>query len=300
MIEHSKENVKVEMESESKAKKSFLENFSYIRRDPAQSKKLKLVGISLALIAIAISFLRGEPEKEFEANLIASIPSLGQEQVDPSKGNYSRVEEAKTLDGKRSFTSNGPSLKFLGPKLISRPKNIKIPPGTINKAELVMSASNGLVKAILKDDVKANSEVFIEAGSTILGRGSSTEDKLFISFTKVIHKDGSISQIEAEAADISDKTIGLKGSKISAHAMKMAANLSLKFLAGASEALQDSEGQQGAIVKKPTMKNAILNGTAKAALEESNEIASGYKNTQPVIQVSEGTEIYVLFSDSGG
>lgn len=300
MMEQSVDSSKVEIVSEGKAKKSFLENFSYIRRDPAQGKKLKVVGLTMALLALGASFFRGEPEKEVEADSNVSIPSMGQEQVDPTKGNYSRAEEAKTFDGKRRSTAIGPPLKLSGPKLISRPKNIKIPPGTIARAELVTGASNGLTKAILKDDVKVNGEVLIEAGSTILGRGASTEDRLFVSFTKVIHKDSDVSQIEAEAADVSDKTLGLKGSRLASRSIKVAANVGLKFLAGASEALQETEGQQGATVRKPTMKNAMLNGTAQAALEESNDIASSYKNAQPVIQVPAGSEIFILFSDSGG
>jgi len=267
MIEPSVDSPKVEMVSEGKAKKSFLENFSYIRRDPAQGKKLKVVGLTMALLALGASFFRGEPEKEVEADSNVSIPSMGQEQVDPLRGNYSRAEEAKTFDGKRRSTAGGPQAKLSGPKLISRPKNIKIPPGTITRAELVTGASNGLTKAILKDDVKVNGEVLIEAGSTILGRGASTENRLFVSFTKVIHKDSDVSQIEAEAADVSDKTLGLKGSKLASRSIKIAANVGLKFLAGASEALQETEGQQGATIRKPTMKNAMLNGTAQAALE---------------------------------
>lgn len=294
------ENSKVEIVTESKAKKSFLENFSYTRRDPAQGKKLKVVGLTMAVFALGASFFRGEPVKEAETDSNVSIPSIGQEQVDPTKGNYSRAEDAKSFDGKKSTGASGPSVKLSGPKLISRPRNIKIPPGTIVRAELVTAASNGLTKATLKDDVKVNGEVMIEAGSTILGRGASTEDRLFVNFTKVIHKDSDISQIEAEAADVSDKTLGLKGSKLASRSIKIAANVGLKFLAGASEALQETEGQQGATVRKPTMRNAILNGTAQAALEESNDIASSYKNAQPVIQVPAGSEIYVMFSDGGG
>lgn len=300
MTESLNDSPKVEMVAEGKAKKSFLENFSYIRRDPAQGKKLKVVGLTMALFALGASFFRGEPEKEVDLDSNVSIPSIGQEQVDPTKGNYSRAEEAKNFDGKRRAGASGPPVKLSGPKLISRPKNIKIPPGTIVRAELVTGASNGLTKATLKDDVKVNGEVLIEAGSTILGRGASTEDRLFVSFTKVIHKDSDVSQIEAEAADVSDKTLGLKGSKLASRSIKMAANVGLKFLAGASEALQETEGQQGATVRKPTMKNAVLNGTAQAALEESNDIASSYKNAQPVIQVPAGSEIYILFSDGGG
>lgn len=290
----------VEMISEGKAKKTFLENFSYIRREANQGKRFKIAGVLMAIIAIGISFFRGEPEKEIEPNAPMSIPSVGQEQVDPTKNSYSRAEDAKQLDENSRSPKEGTPLKLSGPKLIVRSRNLQIPPGTLVRSELVTGASNGVVKAVLKDAVRVNGETLIEAGSIIIGRGASTEDRLFVSFTKVLHKDGDISQIGAEAADSSDKMVGLKGSKLASRAIKLAANVGLKFLAGATQALQETEGQSGATVRKPTMKNALLNGTAEAALEESNQIASEYKNSTPVIEVKAGTEFFLFFADNGG
>lgn len=290
----------VEMISEGKAKKTFLENFSYIRREANQSRRYRVAGVLMALVAVAISFFRGEPEKEIESVAPMPIPSVGQEQVDPTRSNYSRAEDARQLDQNRRAPKSGAPIKLSGPKLITRSRNVQIPPGTIVRAELVTGASNGPVKAVLKDSLRVNGETLIEAGSTILGRGSSTEDRLFVSFTKVLHRDGEISQVAAEAADSSDKTMGLKGSRAASRAIKLAANVGLKFLSGASQALQETEGQNGATVRKPTMRNALLNGTAEAALEESNQIASQYKNSAPVIEVKVGTEFYLFFADNGG
>lgn len=290
----------VEVSSEGKAKKTFLENFSYIRREANQGRRFKIAGALMAVVAIGISFFHGEPEGELESSAPMSIPSVGEAQVDPMKERYSRTEDAKQMEtgGRRSRA--GVPLKLAGPKLISRSRNVQIPPGTLVRAELVTGASNGPVKAVLKDDLRVSGETLIEAGSTILGRGSSTEDRLFVTFTKVLHKDGDISQIAAEAADQSDKTMGLKGSKLASRAIKLGANVGLKFISGASQALQETEGQYGATIKKPTMRNALLNGTAEAALEESNQIASEYKNSVPVIEVKAGTEFLLFFADSGG
>lgn len=290
----------VEMISESKAKKTFLENFSYIRREANQGKRFKVAGILMALVAISIAFFRGEPEKEIEPSAPMSIPSIGEAQVNLTEGGYSRTDDAKQLDEKRRSPRAGPPVKFAGPKLIARSRNVEIPPGTLVRAELVTGASNGAVKAILKDAVRVNGETLIEAGSTILGRGASTEDRLFVSFTKVLHKEGDISQVTAEAADIADKTMGLKGSRVASRAIKLAANVGLKFIAGATSALQETEGQSGVAVKKPTMKNAFLNGAAESALEQSNQIASEYKNSAPVIEVKAGTEFFLFFADNGG
>lgn len=38
----------------------------------------------------------------------------------------------------------------------------------------------------------------------------------------------------------------------------------------------------------------------EAALEESNQIASEYKNSAPVIEVKAGTEFFLFFADNGG
>ncbi len=290
----------VEMISEGKAKKNFLENFSYIRREAKQGARFKVMGMLMALVAIAISFFRGEPEKEIELSAPMSIPAVGEAQVDPTVNGYSRADDARQLDEKRRSPKAGPPLKLAGPKLITRSRNIAIPPGTLARAELVTGASNGAVKAILKDAVRVNGETLIEAGSTILGRGSSTEDRLFVTFTKVLHKEGDVSQLAAEAADSSDKTMGLKGSKVASRAIKLAANVGLKFVAGATTALQETEGQSGVAVKKPTMKNAFLSGAAESALEQSNQIASEYKNSAPVIEVKAGTEFFLFFADDGG
>lgn len=290
----------VEMISEGKAKKTFLENFSYIRREANQGRQYKIIGVLMAFVAIGISFFRGEPEKEFESSTPMSIPTIGEAQVDPTANGYSRTDDAKRLDEKRRSPQAGTPLKLAGPKLITRSRNVEIPSGTLARAELVTGASNGSVKAILKDAVRVNGETLIEAGSTILGRGSSTEDRLFVTFTKVLHKEGDVSQVEAEAADSSDKTMGLKGSKVASRAINLAANVGLKFVAGATTALQETEGQSGVAVRKPTMKNAFLSGAAESALEQSNQIASEYKNSAPVIEVKAGTEFFLFFADNGG
>ncbi|MFN7729702.1 MAG: hypothetical protein ACK5P7_11145, partial [Bdellovibrio sp.] len=127
----------VEMISEGKAKKTFLENFSYIRREANQGRKYKIAGGLMVFVAIGISFFRGGPEKPVAASPPMSIPSVGQEQLDPLKGNYSRTENAKQFDQNRRASNSGAPLKLSGPKLITRTRNVQIPPGTLVRAELV-------------------------------------------------------------------------------------------------------------------------------------------------------------------
>jgi hypothetical protein len=61
--------------------------------------------------------------------------------------------------------------------------------------------------------------------------------------------------------------------------------------------VQESQGQQGAVVKPPTVKNTPLNGASRAELEQSWDTMSDLKSTQPITEVPESTEIYILFGD---
>ncbi len=192
-------------------------------------------------------------------------------------------------------------LRFSAPQLIERSKNTKIPAGSLVPAILVSGASNGPVKAALSEALVVNGEIVLAEGSILLGSGTSTEERLFVTFSKLVHRDGKSEPIQAVAADIKDKIAGLKGSKIGNYAMKLGAGVGLNFVSGMADVLQDQEavGPMGLPIKKPTMKNAFLNGTQNASLEQASEIMSGLKDKQTIIEVNAGSTIYVLFGENG-
>lgn len=68
----------------------------------------------------------------------------------------------------------------------------------------------------------------------------------------------------------------------------------MNFVGGMTTALQDTQGQGGAVVTKPTLKNAMLNGAATASLDQGREMMSDLRNKTPAIEVPAGTLIYVL------
>lgn len=201
----------------------------------------------------------------------------------------------------RERTSGTGKLRFSAPQLIERSKTTQIPAGSLALATLVSGASNGPVKAALSEALIVNGEVVLPEGTILLGSGSSTEERLFITFSKLVHRDGKSEPIQAVAADIKDKIAGLKGSKIGNYAMRLGAGIGLNFVSGMAEVLQDQEavGPMGMPVKKATMKNAFLNGAEKASLEQASEIMSGLKDKQPIIEVKAGSTIYVLFGENG-
>ena len=183
--------------------------------------------------------------------------------------------------------------------MISRPRDLgSIPPGSLFWAKLVTGASNGLVRAVVIRPLSVNGDTKISTGSTLVGTGSSTEDRLFIHFTQVVFKDGTMGNITGEACDKSDKIVGLKGSKLGNKAVNIAGSIGLGFVGGFSEGLQDSEGQQGVVIRRPTVRNALLNATAATALEQSKDLMSDLKNRVPIIEVPEGTELCVITGGS--
>lgn len=290
----------VELSQYGAGKKAVHESLRYIRDYERIKPWAKRFGYTLLGVSCLIVFLKEDPPKDSGSDrggIPDPVVSGAQSKIDFD--GYNRGDDVRRINQQRSRTPQAPQV-FSGPKLIARSNKVKVPPGTEAKAVLVSGASNGLVKVKLLDDVSVAGENFLQAGTILIGQGSSSEERLFVHFTKAVTEDGSVSTIEGEIADAKDRTVGLKGSFWARSGGRIVAGASLNFIAGASDALQDKRGEQGAVITKPTLGNAALNGTARAAIEESKEIASKYKNSPPPIEIRAGTEVAIIFTDSGG
>jgi hypothetical protein len=190
----------------------------------------------------------------------------------------------------------GGVLKLAGPQLIARPRNLAaIPPGSLVKATLVSGASNGPAKAKLEEPLIVNGDLLLEEGAVLVGQGNSTEERLMLSFTQVVFRDGSFGNVQAQACDSSDQIVGLKGSRIGTKTLSLAGSVGLGLVGGLTEALQDTQGQQGVAVRPPSLRNALLHATATTALDQSRNLMSDLKEERPVIEVPAGTILSVLF-----
>jgi hypothetical protein len=185
--------------------------------------------------------------------------------------------------------------KFIGVEHIERPRLTSIPPGLVGNAVLLSGATDGRTRAELEEDLLFNGEVLLPKGVTLIGAGSSGEDRLTITFSKVVFSDGKTETISAEALDPSDQILGIKGSKVSKYFASLAAAGALSFAGGAAAGLQESDNQGGVAVRKSDLRNAALNGTATAALDTSKEIVTKWKDKKNVIQVKAGTKIQIAF-----
>jgi type IV secretory pathway VirB10-like protein len=259
------------------------------------SKAIKVCAISTAA-ALSTIFLMKSPQKIYDEPSRIKPPedvhaSLSQIEMQ----SYSAIRENEQMKSKNKKVKKRVIVRLPGLQEIDRHNIDKIPPGSLAKAVLVTGASNGPVRAQLSETLRIQGEALIPAGTTLLGVGQSTEDRLLIHFSKVVFKNGSFEEISAQAADSSDKTVGLKGSRIGRAAMKYAAAIGLNFVGGMAEGLQDRDivGQQ--VVTRPSAKNALLNGTSRATLDLANETITDLRNKAPIIQVKAGTKIYIIF-----
>ena len=204
-------------------------------------------------------------------------------------------EQARqTSSASRKVAAKAPI--YSGPQVIHR-EIAAMPPGTLIQARLVTGASDGPVRAKVLQDIVVQGEIVIESGGTLMGQGTSTEERLFVRFDRMVKKDGTTVQIQAQAIDPRDRIAGLKGNKVSTELAKLGAGSGLNFIGGMREALQETDVKGGVAVKSNSFKNALLNGATYAALDQSKEVISSYKEKAPRIEVEKGQNILVMFGD---
>ena len=234
------------------------------------------------------------PPSEITGSTVVNVPSAAD--VHENGGTSSvRGSAAQSPSANDVAGAHKGGTQFRGPQLIARPRIVGIPPGTMVKAVLLSGASNGPVRAEVTESLSVGGERVIVEGAILLGAGQSGEDRLSIRFSQMVFKDGAVETIDAQGCDASDKIPGLKGSKVGNQALRLATGIGLNFAGGVADALQDSTGQNGAVVRAPTLRNAMLNGAATASLDQSREILSNARNKPPIIEIPSGVSLFVLF-----
>jgi type IV secretory pathway VirB10-like protein len=267
-----------------------------------ENKVLSNLTIKYCSIAVGIClifvFLMRSPETVIQDGQGVKAPDASE----VTSGNprsaletYSATQENDKMKEVSRKNKRSIIVKLPGLQKIERRKAGQIPPGSLVKAVLITGASNGPVRVETTEALRIQGETLIPIGATLLGSGQSTEERLLVRFTQVVFKNGTFENIQAQAADIEDKTVGLRGSKVGRYATKYAAAVGLNFVGGMAEGLQDREvvGQQ--VLTKPDAKNALLNGASKATLEMANETMAELRNNAPTIQIEAGKEIFVIF-----
>ena len=173
----------------------------------------------------------------------------------------------------------------------------EIPVGSEVTATLESGATDGIVKARLTSPLLVDGEPLLPENAILFGKGKSSEERLFVEFTRVIFPGGESFPIRAQAFDVSDKILGLKGAIVGTRTKKMAAAMGFGFLGGMAGALQDTSGSVFISGKKHTTRDAALAGASKAALDQSQAYIEDMKKSPNIIEVKAGTALVVIVDE---
>jgi hypothetical protein len=175
-----------------------------------------------------------------------------------------------------------------------------IPAGSEVGAQLISGGANGMVKAQLVENLKGGGEELLPKGTVLIGKGSSSDDRLYIAFKRAVRPDGESVKIAAQAYDSKDRIVGLKGKKISDYAFRLATSAGLIFLGGVADGMRGDSSQNPFYQKRPTMREAALNGVSTATADMSRQQIEAMNNSQERVVVEHSTKLIVIFGDSDG
>ncbi|MBK9293313.1 MAG: TrbI/VirB10 family protein [Oligoflexia bacterium] len=268
-------------------------NFFYLKE--GQKRKLKIRTLKLlffggCVFVVVLQFLKSD-SSEYSKESGFSTPQTveGSKPIEISK--YNEYADAQASAQRR----NGNSLVLnSGIKRVSFLNTQKIPSGSEVTAQLSSGGSNGTVKAVLSENLVVDGDVLAPKNSILIGQGQSSDERLYIVFTKMIKPEQSEIKIKAQAFDSKDRILGLKGSKVGDFAFKIAASSGLFFLSGMAEGMQNSTGVLGQ--EKKSVRDAALQGVAQASVEHGRKLVDNMNN-KTVIEVKHSTPIVVIFDE---
>ena len=149
---------------------------------------------------------------------------------------------------------------------------IKIPAGSEVFVTLTSGGANGMLKAILPEGLKTDGEVFLPPGTVLLGSGASSNERLFMDFSKAVLPDHTNLKIKALAYDSGDRILGVKGNKVSDYAFRLAASSGLIFLGGMADGLREEVSLAPGERRRHSTRDAALNGVTTAASEVGKDM----------------------------
>ena len=182
-------------------------------------------------------------------------------------------------------------------KLISLSGTDGIPAGSEVIAQLGSGGANGMIKAMLIEPLRSQGEILLPRGTILLGKGSSNDDRLYVTFRRAISPDRTPIKINAIAYDEKDRIIGLKGKKVSDYAFKLAASAGLIFLGGVADGMREDGSANPFAARRPTMRDAALNGVTTSTSNVSRDVLDSMKNSGERVIVQRAARLVVIFGE---
>lgn len=260
-----------------------------------QTKKFKkrtVLGISISLLTVLLMVLWKKVPKNFIATHSVSQISLklgeftGKAIIVPPLILRIKIESSSYGNG---------TFKASKINVVSFVSSGSIPPGAEARAILLSGATNGMIKAQLIEALKVDGVSLLDSGTLLIGDGQSSDERLFIKFNKAVFKNGKFIRISAQGYDMSDKILGLKGSRVGDYTMKLAASSGLYFLSGLASGMKTEEMPLPGQARRLSTTDAALQGLSTAAGEQAKQYLEQMKNKGPVIEVKSGSSFIVTF-----
>ncbi len=158
---------------------------------------------------------------------------------------------------------------------------------------LIVGSEGSPLLIILDEDQGAFSGLKI-LGS---GRASATQGRLILEFNRLILNTGKTIPVSATALDASGG-YGLSAQVFSGKALALAGSMASGFISGMALGSQTQNANAfGFNQVEHNSRNAILQGLASSASDQSKRLIEEATQEKPILVVEEGTELGVLFQE---
>lgn len=279
----------------------YLRNFlsSFFVKDGGKRKlsrlALTILGTGGVVLAIGMQFLSTiKVQPKSTAGVETPKFDLSANLHPPSVNSAQDTERATA---KRKVAEKIRSMVFEPLKALTLQPKVDVPVGSEVTATLSSGGSNGTVTALLDANIEADDDVVLPKGTLLYGKGNSSDERLYISFTTAVLPDKKKQKIKASAFDQNDRMEGLKGKKISDYAFKLAASAGLIFLGGVADGMRANTYNSPFIQQRTSAGDAALNGASTATMEMGRNTLQKMNEEKSRIEVKATTKIIVIFGD---
>jgi hypothetical protein len=250
--------------------------------------------VAIFLVSIVFITMMFTSKKSINAHHGRALPGPdgAQEQVDLGAKIMTQKDLTNLIPKPQSVSSELGRIRVVSLRSIS-----EVPTGSEMQAVLSSGATDGIVKAMLTAPLIVDGEPVIPENSILFGNGKSGEERLMVEFRKVIFPTGESFPLRAQAFDSTDKILGLKGAIVGTRVKKMAGAMAFGFLGGMADGLQTTSGSSMFFPQKPSMRDAALAGTSKAALDQSQAYIEELKRSPNIIEVKAGSDLLVIVDE---
>ena len=274
-------------------------------------KALRVITWPLLLTCVYIGFFAKMEDDSYAEKSISSSKQV-ESGVNNSQTNDGKSHEVDGVSKNSSKISNKSSRKIRNlPQLEYRAKQVisrkdgdpakTIPIGTSAIGKLITSidtrSKGGLIKVSLPYGFSYKRDRRIPKGTILVGGYSypGQGDRVFISIQKGITPNGEEFEINAQALESSDYSMGIVGAHHSNADVRIATTLGLSLVSGMSDVLVEKQalGEAGVVTPKSTMKNAMYNGIGRVSEIEAQRQADQLGGEQEYVTVNSGRDLII-------